>query len=196
MVSTEAELLAALEGEGRATVAAGVTIDLTKPLAVCDDPSNVFEAEKKHSEDSLCVHSRCARLRWCDGVLSVAVVQRDSVSIVAAAGAQPTVRGPGGAIAVGVYGAARLELQGLAVECPSGGGWAVYCDKKGRAELSGCTLTSPVGLFVFDGATATMDGGAISGCKTGVYCHGSGSTVTVRPPVRVFRPLARVWLSM
>ena len=53
MVSTEAELVAALRGEGRATVAAGVTIDLTKSLALCDDPSNVFKAEHSHGESSL-----------------------------------------------------------------------------------------------------------------------------------------------
>ena len=57
--------------------------------------------------------------------------------------------------------------------------------KKGRAELSGCTLTSPegVGLWLQRGATATMDGGSISGCgQFGVSCFLSGSTVTVRPP--------------
>eukprot|EP01045_Picozoa_sp_COSAG04_P035595 COSAG04_NODE_8287_length_995_cov_94.277902_1_plen_60_part_00 len=57
MVSTEAELHAALEGEGRATVAAGVTIDLTQPLALCDDPSNVHKAGEKHSENSLRMYS-------------------------------------------------------------------------------------------------------------------------------------------
>ena len=117
-------------------------------------------------------------------MLSAAVVQRDSVSIVAAAGAQPTVRGPGGKVAVGVYGAARLELQGLAVECPSGYSSAVSCHSKGRAELSGCTLTSPegTGLYVEGGATATVDGGSISGSRRGVDCGESGSTATVRPP--------------
>eukprot|EP01045_Picozoa_sp_COSAG04_P035596 COSAG04_NODE_8287_length_995_cov_94.277902_2_plen_169_part_00 len=82
----------------------------------------------------------------------------------------------------GVWCRGRLQLQGLAIE--SLDGWAVKC-VKGRAELSGCTLTSPkyVGLGVANGATATMDGGAISGCGTnGVYCYGSGSTATVRPP--------------
>ena len=120
-------------------------------------------------------------------VLSVAVVQRDSVSIVAAPGAQPTVRGgPGtsGRDVIGVYGDTRLELQGLAIENPKKG-FAVCCDKKGRAELSGCTLTSPegFGLWVSGGATATMDGGSISGCgEHGVYCGDPGSTATVRPP--------------
>ena len=118
-------------------------------------------------------------------MLSVAVVQRDSVSIVAAAGAQPTVRGPEGVSAVNLSGAGvRLELQGLAIDSPRDG-WAVYCAKKGRAELSGCTLTSPegYGLGVYNGGTATMDGGSISGCGTrGVFCNDSGSTATVRPP--------------
>ena len=61
----------------------------------------------------------------------------------------------------------------------------MHCGEKGRAELSGCTLTSPGGrgLLVREGATATMDGGSISGCgKFGVYCSNSGSTATVRPP--------------
>ena len=110
------------------------------------------------------------------------------MSISAAVGAQPTVRGPAGVVAVGVYGAARLQLQGLFVESRgSGDPYAVLCDKKGRAELSGCTLTSPesygTGLKVYGGATATMDGGSISGCgQYGVNCYGSGSTATVRPP--------------
>ena len=120
-------------------------------------------------------------------MLSVAVVQRDSVSIVATAGAQPTVRGPEGNPAVGVFGAgARLELQGLAIVEASRTSWdAVKAAHKGRAELSGCTLTSPkgYGLSVASGATATMDGGSISGCgQRGVYCENSGSTATVRPP--------------
>ena len=61
---------------------------------------------------------------------------------------------------------------------------AVWCCKKGRAELSGCTLTSPkgYGLAVEGGATATMDGGSISGCGKYGVCAQSGSTATVRPP--------------
>ena len=76
-----------------------------------------------------------------------------------------------------------LTLHGLAID---GGHDAVACEgSKARAELSGCTLTSPEGdgLNVQSGATATMDGGSISGCgTTGVVCYGSGSTATVRPP--------------
>ena len=53
VASTEVELLEAARREGKATVAAGVTIELTKALAVCDDPSNVFKPEEKHSEISL-----------------------------------------------------------------------------------------------------------------------------------------------
>jgi len=82
---------------------------------------------------------------------------------------------------------AALTLQGVAVECRGGGrDSAVLCISEGsRAELSGCTLTSPEGhgLGVHSGATATMDGGSISGCgQWGVLCEGSGSTATVRPP--------------
>ena len=79
---------------------------------------------------------------------------------------------------------AALTLQGLAVEA-RGVGSVVSCGSKGRAELSGCTLTSPggYGLYVAYGATATMDGGSVSGCgKNGVYSGSGGSTATVRPP--------------
>ena len=110
-------------------------------------------------------------------------VERAALTI-AAAGAGAKILAPqGGHHAVTCHGAA-LTLQGLAVECIGGYSCAVLCAKKGRAELSGCTLTSPegTGLNVCDGATATMDGGSISGCKYGVGCYGSGSTVTVRPP--------------
>ena len=116
-------------------------------------------------------------------------VERAALTI-AAAGAGAKILGPQGDHAVFCYGAA-LVLQGLAIECR--GGWddsAVYCESKGRAELSGCTLTSPegTGLKVQYGATATMDGGSISGCGIyGVWCINPGSTATVRPPCR--RPL-------
>ena len=111
-------------------------------------------------------------------------VERAALTI-AAAGGGAKILGPQGGMAVGCDGAA-LTLQGLAVECRGGSMTsAVSCDNKGRAELSGCTLTSTegTGLAVLDGATTTMDGGSISGCgQSGVLCDGSGSTATVRPP--------------
>ena len=110
-------------------------------------------------------------------------VERAALTI-AAAGGGAKILAPQGRDAVMCEGAA-LTLQGVAVE-GRGGQYdsAVGCGSKGRAELSGCTLTSPegTGLFVMDGATATMDGGSISGCNTGVFCMESGSTATVRPP--------------
>ena len=108
-------------------------------------------------------------------------VERAALTI-AAAGGGAKILGPERNYAVLCYGAA-LTLQGLAVEARKYS--AVYCTDKGRAELSGCTLTSPegMGLRVDGGATATMDGGSISGCgRRGVFCNHSGSTVTVRPP--------------
>ena len=117
-------------------------------------------------------------------------VERAALTI-AAAGAGAKILGPQGKEAVCCFGAA-LTLQGLAVE--GSGRNAVSCSSKGRAELSGCTLTSPggTGLYVQaggtmdGGTTATMDGGSISGCggeySAGVNCQGSGSTATVRPP--------------
>ena len=114
-------------------------------------------------------------------------VERAALTI-AAAGAGAKILGPQGQAAVQCHGAA-LTLQGLAVEGggarPGRPGSAVECDSEGRAELSGCTLTSPegTGLSVSGGATATMDGGSVSGCGWyGVSCQGSGSTATVRPP--------------
>ena len=52
----------------------------------------------------------------------------------------------------------------------------------GRAELAGCTLSSPkgTGLHVRGGATAEVQGGTIADCKDGVYCCHSGSKATVR----------------
>ena len=134
-------------------------------------------------------------------------VERAALTI-AAAGGGAKILGPQRNYAVECSGdavlcdGAALTLQGLAVEGGGedyealsqisssifdgdGGGSAVSCTSKGRAELSGCTLTSPegTGLEVRSGATATMDGGSISGCgRYGVFCEGSGSTATVRPP--------------
>ena len=120
---------------------------------------------------------------WAVGC-GCAGVERAALTI-AAAGGGAKILGPQGKTAVVCSGVA-LTLQGLTVECPSGYYSAVYCTSKGRAELSGCTLTSPegAGLLVGGGATATMDGGSISGCcrDYGVYCANPGSTVTVRPP--------------
>ena len=111
-------------------------------------------------------------------------VERAALTI-AAAGGGAKILGPQGTTAVLCSGAA-LTLQGLAVECQGGrNDSAVWCVYKGRAELSGCTLTSPEGdgLFAQREATATMDGGSVSGCgQYGVRCDGSGSTATVRPP--------------
>ena len=55
------------------------------------------------------------------------------------------------------------------------------CGSKGRAELAGCTLSSPgyTGLDV-RGATAEVQGGTIADCTRGVNCYGSGSKATVR----------------
>ena len=107
-------------------------------------------------------------------------VERAALTI-AAAGAGAKILGPQGGDAVRCEGAA-LTLQGLAVDARKHS--AVVCNSKGRAELSGCTLTAEgKGLEVLNGATATMDGGSISGCgNVGVYCWSSRSTATVRPP--------------
>ena len=115
-------------------------------------------------------------------------VERAALTITAA-GAGAKILGPQGKDAVRCAGAA-LVLQGLALEAR---GWsnAVFCFDKGRAELSGCTLTSPGhnGLNLQRGATATMDGGSISGCGSyGVFCADSGSTATVRPPAASAAP--------
>ena len=108
-------------------------------------------------------------------------VERAALTI-AAAGAGAKILAPQGGTAVTCRGAA-LVLQGLAVECRSADS-AVKCGSQGRAELSGCTLTSPyTGLWLEGGASATMDGGSASGCDYGVLCQGSGSTATVRPPL-------------
>ena len=118
-------------------------------------------------------------------------VERAALTIAAAGGGAKILGPQGGEYAVGCSGAA-LTLQGLAVECRGKEYYhsAVACGAKGRAELSGCTLTSPegYGLRVQGGATATMDGGSISGCGwKGVLCRDSG-TATVRLPA--FAPSA------
>ena len=110
-------------------------------------------------------------------------MERASAAIAAAGGPgdAPRIEGPQGKTAVLVYGAS-LRLTGVAVAA-SGGGFAVSCGSKGRAELAGCALSSPMGygLFVYDGATAEVQGGTIADCKCqGVYCGGSGSKATVR----------------
>ena len=113
-------------------------------------------------------------------------VERAALTI-AAAGGGAKILGPQDEDAVKCVGAA-LTLQGLAVEGRGDKYYysAVLCGSKGRAELSGCTLTSPegTGLGVWDGAAATMDGGAVAGCDRGVRCEEEGSSVTVRRPTQ------------
>ena len=108
-------------------------------------------------------------------------MERASAAIAAAGGPgdAPRIEGPQRETAVYVDGAS-LSLRGVAVA--ASGGSAVFCASKGRAELAGCTLSSPgwYGLFVAEGATAEVQGGSIADCKVGVYCHGSGSKATVR----------------
>ena len=108
-------------------------------------------------------------------------MERASAAIAAAGGPgdAPRIEGPQGKGAVDVDGAS-LSLRGVAVVASDG--TAVECTSKGRAELAGCTLTSPegFGLGVAGGATAEVQGGTIADCKTGVYCEWSGSKATVR----------------
>ena len=113
-------------------------------------------------------------------------MERASAAIAAAGGPgdAPRIEGPQGKDAVNVDGAS-LSMRGVAVAA-SGGGSAVYCGSKGRAELAGCTLSSPewTGLWVQRGATAEVQGGTIADCKDGVFCYQPGSKATVRPPAR------------
>ena len=115
-------------------------------------------------------------------------MERASAAIAAAGGPgdAPRIEGPQGETAVTVDGAS-LRLRGVAVAC-RGTHWshsAVYCDFKGRAELAGCTLSSPsgVGLDVRGGATAEVQGGTIADCTNGVDCQHSGKATvrTARP---------------
>ena len=113
-------------------------------------------------------------------------MERASAAIAAAGGPgdAPRIEGPQGEAAVRVHGAS-LRLRGVAV-AGRGTHWshsAVHCTSKGRAELAGCTLSSPGGdgLGVYGGATAEVQGGTIADCKEyGVQCYGSGSKATVR----------------
>ena len=109
-------------------------------------------------------------------------VERASAAIAAAGGPgdAPRIEGPQGKYAVHVYGA-NLRLRGVAVAASGSYSYAVYCTSKGRAELAGCTLSSPgTGLYVRGGATAEVQGGSIADCSTGVDCLSSGSKATVR----------------
>ena len=108
-------------------------------------------------------------------------MERASAAIAAAGGPgdAPRIEGPQGKAAVTVDGAS-LSLRGVAVAASKG--TAVWCTSKGRAELAGCTLSSPGGhgLYADGGATAEVQGGTIADCKYGVWCLGSGSKATVR----------------
>ena len=116
-------------------------------------------------------------------------MERASAAIAAAGGPgdAPRIEGPRGGNAGEVEGAS-LSLTGVAVA--ASGNYAVYCGSKGRAELAGCTLSSPgsAGLYVQSGATAKVQGGTIVDCSSGVSCRGSGSKVTVRQNVRFTLP--------
>ena len=104
---------------------------------------------------------------------------------IAAAGGPgdaPRIEGPQGKTAVLVYGAS-LSMRGVAVTGRGGERTnAVLCTSKGRAELAGCTLSSPGGhgLYADGGATAEVQGGTIADCSIGVRCQDSGSKATVR----------------
>ena len=113
-------------------------------------------------------------------------MERASAAIATAGGPgdAPRIEGPqrGHAVLVhSIHGATLISLRGVAVSA-TGSGIAVYCRSKGRAELAGCTLSSPyTGLYVGGGATAEVQGGTIADCGPYcVNCHGSGSKATVR----------------
>ena len=108
-------------------------------------------------------------------------MERPSAAVVATDGPgdAPRIEGPHGATAVSCDGA-TLSLRGVAGI--GRGGTAVDCRSKGRAELAGCTLSSPEGhgLYADGGATAEVQGGTIADCKDGVFCYQPGSKATVR----------------
>ena len=110
-------------------------------------------------------------------------MERASAAIAAAGGPgdAPRIERPQGKTAVFVAGAS-LSLRGVAVAASGGSGVAVHCTSKGRAELAGCTLSSPGGrgLGVYTGATAEVQGGTVADCHYGVLCSDSGSKATVR----------------
>ena len=133
-------------------------------------------------------------------------MERASAAIAAAGGPgdAPRIEGPQGTSAVTVYGAS-LRLCGVAVAASGNGSSAVHCDSEGRAELAGCTLSSPEGSgLAVDSATAEVQGGSIADCLTGVYCHGSGAKATVRTarprtaeaPRYMPRPLAAIFTRL
>ena len=116
-------------------------------------------------------------------------MERASAAIAAAGGPgdAPRIEGPQGdeedAVHVLHVDGASLSMRGVAVA--GRGGWgssAVECTSKGRAELAGCTLSSPGGhgLYADGGATAEVQGGTIADCKDGVHCTMRGSKATVR----------------
>ena len=100
-------------------------------------------------------------------------VERAALTI-AAAGGGAKILGPQGDHAVRCAGAA-LVLQGMAVECRGRDYSAVYCASKGRAELSGCTLTSPGGTGLH------VDGGR----------GDSAARKVISQSVSQYQPLAR-----
>ena len=108
-------------------------------------------------------------------------MERASIAAAGGPGDAPRIEGPQGGNAVTCSGS-TLRLRGVAVT--GRGGYAVQCGSKGRAELAGCTLSSPegfAGLYVDGGATAEVQGGTIADCgKYGVHCYGPGSKATVR----------------
>ena len=110
-------------------------------------------------------------------------MERASAAIAAAGGPgdAPRIEGPQGGNAVTVVGAS-LSVRGVAVAASGSDSFAVHCTSKGRAELAGCTLSSPgsTGLYVGGGATAEVQGGTIADCEDGVFCWQSGSKATVR----------------
>ena len=111
-------------------------------------------------------------------------MERASAAIAAAGGPgdAPRIEGPQGETAVWIEGAS-LSMRGVAVTGRGGSGrYAVACTSKGRAELAGCTLSSPEsrGLYVRGGATAEVQGGSVADCgNCGVHCQ-SSSKATVR----------------
>ena len=111
-------------------------------------------------------------------------MERASAAIAAAGGPgdAPWIEGPQGHTLVVAVDGASLRLRGVAVAASGQYSTAVSCGSEGRAELAGCTLSSPrgFGLFVTNGATAEVQGGTIADCKFGVSCQGSGSKATVR----------------
>ena len=160
VVSTEAELVAALRTGARARLAPAASLTLSQGLVI-----GAAGVEGRH-----CVQQKAVRILGAgDATSTLALATRD--------------RGHRKDPVIGVRDSHLVLEEVRLVGRGDPKDSVVWCGQGGRLELWGATVHSATGgrgLLVYGGGRATIEGGSAQGCAIAVACEDGGSVVELK----------------